>query len=205
MTERFHFDALVALCQQTDEDMRERVTRTVNVALTVRNWLFGWYIVEYEQLGEDRAEYGSKLIARLSSQLRIRGTSPTNLKKFRQFYREYPIRQPTAVESESALTLTNNWRSVSEELFGRFSLSWTHYATLLTIQDPNERRFYELEALDGGWGKRELARQISSSLYERLALSRDKGEIRRLSQEGLVILRRKEFKFAVNPMFDGRD
>ena len=73
--------------------------------------------------------------------------------------------------------------------FGKavFTLGWSHYVTLLTIDNPEERRFYELEAADNGWSVRELERQIASSLYERLALSRDKEEVRRLANEGQVV------------------
>ena len=73
------------------------------------------------------------------------------------------------------------------QLAGRFALGWSHYVTLLSIDDTDARRFYEIEAADNGWSVRELKRQINSSLYERLALSRDKQEVRRLSREGQVI------------------
>ena len=78
-------------------------------------------------------------------------------------------------------------QTLSAQLVKRFTLGWSHYVTLLTIDNAEERRFYELEAVDNGWSVRELERQIASSLYERLALSRDKEEVRRLASEGQVI------------------
>jgi len=183
----FSFNALVELCRRTHEELRSRAIRSVDIAMVVRNWLIGWYIVEYEQTGADRAQYGSRLIERLAAKLHLKGSSATNLRKFRQFYREYPIQQTLSVESGKAPSAPLNWQTVSVELFQRFSLSWSHYVTLLSIDNPEERRFYEIEAREGSWGSRNLERQISSSLYERLALSRDKEEIRRLSQKGQTV------------------
>ena len=78
-------------------------------------------------------------------------------------------------------------RTLSAELARRFTLGWSHYVTLLSVDDADARRFYEIEAADGDWSVRELKRQIDSSLYERLALSRDKREVRRLAREGQVV------------------
>jgi hypothetical protein len=125
------------------------------------------------------------LIERLASSLRIKGTSATNLRKFRQFYREYPIQQAVSVESEGVSSVSSNWQTVSVELFKRFSLSWSHYSTLLSIGNSEERCFYEIEAREGSWGSRELDRQIASSLYERLSLSRNKEDVRRLGLGGI--------------------
>ena len=183
----FNFDALVELCRRTHEDLRTQAIHSVDIAMVVRNWLLGWYIVEYEQTGADRAQYGSRLIERLEAKLRLKGTSATNLRKFRQFYRAYPIQQTLPVESRKRPFSLLDWQAVSVELLRRFTLSWSHYVTLLSIDDPEERRFYEIEAREGSWGSRNLERQVSSSLYERLALSRDKKEIIRLSQNGQTV------------------
>lgn len=78
-------------------------------------------------------------------------------------------------------------QAISAELANRFVLGWTHYVTLLSIVNPEERRFYEIEARENSWGARELERQIASSLYERIALSRDKDAIKTLAQKGHVI------------------
>ena len=102
MSQKFDFENLVELCQRTHEETQRSAARAVERSLVVRNYLFGWYIVEYEQHGADRAEYGKRLIARLSDRLKssgIKGGSPTNLWKFRQFYHAYPeIPQTASVE-----------------------------------------------------------------------------------------------------------
>jgi predicted nuclease of restriction endonuclease-like (RecB) superfamily len=183
----FNFDALVELCQRTHQELRGQAIRSVDIAMVARNWLIGWYIVEYEQIGADRAKYGSRLIERLADRLCLKGSSATNLRKFRQFYREYPIQQALSVESGKVPSAPLNWQAVSVELLRKFSLSWSHYVALLSIDNPEERQFYEIEAREGNWGGRDLERQIASSLYERLALSRDKKEIRRLSLKGQTV------------------
>ena len=219
MSQAFDFKDLVELCRQTHEETRHSAVRAIDRSLVARNWLFGWYIVEYEQHGADRAKYGRGLITSLSSKLKageVRGCSPTNLRKFREFYLAYAeIQQAVSVEfTESTknqqaisgdreisepssrilaappsglLPVAQISQTLSAKLVKRFSLGWSHYVTLLTIDNPDERRFYELEAAGNGWSVRELKRQIASSLYERLALSRDKAEVRRLASEGQVI------------------
>jgi predicted nuclease of restriction endonuclease-like (RecB) superfamily len=210
MKENFDFQQLVDLCRLTHQSMQSHASRSVDAFLVVRNWLFGWYIVEFEKGGATRSElYGKKLINRLAERLKqegVKGSSPTNLRKFREFYRSYAeiqqtpsvesflpeldanmIRQTASVESLNKLIGDKNTQSVSPQLFTRFPLGWSHYVALLSIDNHDERGFYEIEAAANNWGVRELERQISSSLYERLALSRDKKEIRRLSQEGQVI------------------
>ena len=183
----FDFHALVGLCRQTHEELQARAMRSVDIAMVMRNWLFGWYIVEFEQNGTDRAEYGTRVIDRLASKLRLKGTSATNLRKFREFYRAYPIQQTLSVESGPNGVLSVKSEKLSVELSERFRLGWSHYVTLLTVDKPDERRFYEIEAAANAWGVRELERQIASSLYERLALSRDKQEIRKLAEQGHAI------------------
>jgi len=205
------FEQLLILFQETHLELQKRAVRSVDIALVIRNWLFGWYIVEFEQGGANRAElYGKNLINRLSKDLKrlgLKGVSSTNLKQCRVFYAAYreigqalpdqslgqctgwqKIRQALSVESRSSVSdALNILQAVSAELASRFTLGWTHYVTLLTISNPDERRFYEIEARENSWGARELERQITSSLYERLALSRDKEGIKALSQNGLVI------------------
>ena len=204
----FSFDALVDLFRRTHEAMQQSAARAVDKRLAGRNWLFGWYIVEYEQKGADRAEiYGKRLIEGLAIRLRkcgVRGTSPTNLRKFREFYRGYPeIRQTLSVESITrflsdaceiqqtpsveSLSVCLASSALTATLAKHFSLGWSHYVELLTIDSTDERRFYEIESLQNGWTVQELKRQIASSLYERLALSRDKDEIMRLAREGQVV------------------
>jgi len=204
------FDKLVELFEQTQTVMQSQATRSVDIALVVRNWLFGWYIVEFENGGAERAElYGKALIDCLSKELKqcgFNGISPTNLRKFREFYLTYKqiqqaepvkssnneikdkkIQQALPVKSLSALYTPEILQSVTAKLTSCFVLGWTHYVSLLTVKNPEERRFYEIEAAENGWGYRELERQINSALYERLALSRDKDEVKKLSTHGQVV------------------
>jgi predicted nuclease of restriction endonuclease-like (RecB) superfamily len=206
------FQRLIELFEETHRQLQLQAARSVDIALVVRNWLFGYYIVEFENGGAERSEvYGRKLIENLSAsltELGLKGTSPTNLRKFRAFYEAYPqIRQAVSAASVQALPTTpqeiQQTPSV-ESLFARFGspeaietlavqlapcfkLGWSHYVTLLTLKNPDKRRFYEIEAITNFWSVRVLERQINSALYERLALSRDKDEIRRLAEQGLVI------------------
>ena len=204
MSREFDFDQLVELCQRTHEETKRSAARAVDRSLVVRNWLFGWYIVEFEGGGSTRRElYGKELFDRLSDRLGaggIKGCSRTNLRKFRAFYQAFSgIRQTASVESgqPSKIQQTPSVESLAEHLIGtatsvtqlaeRFTLGWSHYVTLLSIDDTDARRFYEIEAAENDWSVRELKRQIASSLYERLALSRGKREVRRLGREGHVV------------------
>ena len=214
MSQEFNFENLVELCRRTHEETRRSAAHAVDRSLVVRNYLFGWYIVEYEQHGADRAKYGAQTLRTLSSMLKARigrGFSVDALERMRRFYLLYshilsenPAREKSAtllrissgrVISETAsrklpdpvMELPEIVQTLSAQLVKRFTLGWSHYVTLLTIDNAEERRFYELEAGNNGWSVRELERQIASSLYERLALSRNKKEIRRLASEGQVI------------------
>ena len=114
MSQKFDFDNLVELCRRTHEETRHSAARAVDRSLVARNWLFGWYIVEYEQHGADRAEYGRGLIASLSGKLKaeeVKGCSLTNLRKFREFYLAYSeIQQIPSVESTEP---TKNRQAIS--------------------------------------------------------------------------------------------
>lgn len=176
------FEQLVAYLRDTHEQMRSIAERSVDVALVARNWMFGWYIVEFEQKGTDRAAYGTALLDRLSSELG-KGFSVRTLRQFRQFYSQRKEILQT-VSAESPLPIR---QTLSAEFTARFPLGWSHYVELLTLTDPAERSFYEIEADTNHWSVRELQRQIASSLYQRLVLSRDKDEIRRLALEGQVV------------------
>ena len=207
---------LVALFQRTQDALQSRARRAVDSSLVARNWLFGWYLVEFESAADDRSEiYGKQLIERISGQLKeagITGTSPTNLRKFREFYQAYPeIRQTLSAESfratgaitpeasKGTASLVDNIQqtlsvecpqlnpSIFDALASRFPLSWSHYVTLLSVSNPDERSFYEIEAAANDWSLRELKRQINSSLFERLALSRDKDQVKALAREGQIV------------------
>ena len=223
MSGEFDFERLVELCQRTHEETRRSAARAIDRSLVVRNWLFGWYIVEYEQSGADRAEYGAQTLKRLSAALKERigrGFSVDVLEQTRRFYRSYEhivadfraadiSATPSRISGDQSdfrdavsdfrpipisetLSRISSGFSLStassfEQLTERLPLGWSHYVTLLSVTDPEARRFYEIEAADNGWSVRELKRQIDSSLYQRLALSRDKDEVRRLAREGQVV------------------
>lgn len=201
------FEKLIGLFEQTQSAMQNQAARSVDIALVVRNWLFGWYIVAFENGGAERAElYGKEMIDRLSTRLKnigIKGMSQTNLRKFREFYLAYEeiqqalpvksstldtaqakIQQALPVESIQLLHEPENLEQVTAKLANRFVLGWTHYVTILTVKSAEERRFYEIEAVENGWGYRELEHQINSGLYERLSLSRDKDQVKYLSTHG---------------------
>lgn len=223
--DEFGFQQLVDLCKQTHQEMQRGAVRSVDIHLVTRNWLFGWYIVEYEQKGSDKAEYAAYLIKRLSDELGKqlgRGFSIRSLEQCRKFYiTQKQIPQTLSAESSSddgmpltkgillisqavsalsgdAVLKAGDWQDVAACLMKRFSLGWSHYVALLTVENPNERRFYEIEAAQNHWSVRELERQIASSLYERLALSRNSEEIRRLADHGLVV--EKAADLIKNPM-----
>lgn len=125
--------------------------------------------VEYEQGGEKRAEYGAALLQKLSVDLTRRfgrGFSERNLDQMRLFYLGWPI--PQTSSAKSPRTLAQRW-----------PLPWSHYVRLLSVENPQSRSFYELEALRGGWSGPQLDRQISTLYYERAALSRDKAAVLR--------------------------
>jgi predicted nuclease of restriction endonuclease-like (RecB) superfamily len=211
----FNFEQLTELFQDTHEQLNQIAVRSINTSLVARNWLYGWYIVEFENGGAERAElYGKTLIQRLSKVLAdsgIKGMSATNLRSFRQFYQSFqptpqiqqaladlsPIRpqqkiqQTLSVESFSQFFTNNHAHSANPGIYpllaAQFHLSWSHYVELLSLDSNEERCFYEIEAKTNSWSVRELKRQLSSSLYQRLALSRNKEEISQLAKQGLVL------------------
>jgi hypothetical protein len=132
-------EKLVQTLSQTHRSLQQQATRSVNFSLVVRNWLFGYYIVEFEQRGSDRAQYGSRLLSSLVERLRangIKGCSLSNLKSFRQFYQTYPeISQTVSGQLSNKLFL--------EELGQKFCLSWSHYQVLVSLPNAEERVFYE--------------------------------------------------------------
>ena len=133
---------------------RQRVAIQVNTELLSTYWHIGRIIVEHEQESKDRAEYGKQTLKELSKELTNefgKGFSVSNIQFMRRFYQTYQIQQTVSVK-----------------------LSWSHYCELLTISDADKRSFYEKEAVNSGWSVRELKRQISTSLYERLLLSEGK-------------------------------
>lgn len=148
---------------------KKSVVQSINKMIVVTYYEIGRIIVEEEQQGSAKAEYGRNLISALSTRLTSefgRGYSVTNLKQMRSFYLTY-----------------SKGQTVSDD----FSLSWSHYLVLMRIDNLEERRFYEIESIENSWSLRELQRQFDSALYERLALSLNKAELRMLSEKGQVI------------------
>lgn len=196
------------------ESARTGVARTVNTTQVVANWLIGREIVEEEQKGKAKAGYGERLIRDLSAYLQAdfgRGFAVRNLETFRQFYLEYPslvkiahalraqsqihraprdksdapYRKSAEVTLGTAFPIPHALRAESWQP-GRLhpNLSWTHYRTLLRVDQPEARAFYEIEAIRNNWSARELERQINSQLFERLAKSKDKTGLMKLATKG---------------------
>lgn len=176
---------------QIIEQVRSFVGRTADIAMCVTYFEVGRLIVEEEQGGKARAEYGKTLLPNLSVYLNARvgkGFSESTLKNARKFYQVYApsIRQTMFAELHKDKTLPTLFEK-PQTLFVEsypFTLGWSHYLILMRIEDEQARRFYEIEATRQQWTFRQLRRQIDSSLYERLALSRDKDEVMRLALEG---------------------
>ncbi len=146
---------------------RQRVIQAVNTGMVETYWKIGQYIVEFEQGGNSKAQYGKALLENLSkdlNQLHGKGFSRSNLNNMRLFYLCYPI---------------------CEELPDK--LSWTHFCELIKIDDPQERSFYQKQSIIENWSTTDLIRQKKSSLFLRLAVSKDKEAILKLAQQGLIV------------------
>ena len=176
---------------------RATASRQVNSLVVLTNFEVGRRIVLHEQGGEARAEYGRGVLKALSAQLSDefgRGWSVDNLALMRRFYLTYRGRREIS-ETASTISEGTGAMDISQALVATpgpsnstpFSLSWSQYVFLVRIDDPDERAFYEVEAASNGWSLAELRRQFDTSLYERLALSRDKQGVRALAVEGQVI------------------
>lgn len=161
------YEKLLAAIGLTIETARQNAVRAVNTELVKANWEIGRHIVEFEQQGKERAEYGSDLLTRLSKDLRQRygnGFGRRNILDMRRFYLAY-----------------QKWQTVSAKL------SWSHYIALLGVSDNNGRKFYERQAINDKLSVRDLDRQIDASLFERLALSKDKKGVLQLSKKGYLV------------------
>jgi predicted nuclease of restriction endonuclease-like (RecB) superfamily len=208
-----NFNSLVSLVEQTHLHFHQQAVKAVNVSLTLRNWLVGYYIVEFEQKGEDRAEYGSKLLSKLAeSSKHIKGFDERSFRNFRLFYKQYPQIQtyilshfPTLsiwgsstaeldLSSESdgiairgSLTTESDSNAIfvpADKILS--NLSYTHLEQLFTIEDPLKRAFYEMECIKGTWSVRELKRQINSLYFERLGMSKKPELLSQLTQQEIV-------------------
>ena len=204
--------SLIAEVRDLIQSARRGVASVVDTFQVLTNFEIGRRIVEHEQKGAPRAEYGAELLKELSVRLTEefgKGFSERNLRSFRSFFLTFRERvpniwqQPAAkskatrisqkasgelgvfeIQQQPAAELTVSAQPIRKS---PFTLSWTHYVELISIKDPGERSFYEIEATNSGWSVPELRRQKASCLYERLALSRDKAGIKRLAREGQLI------------------
>lgn len=162
-----NYDKLVSQISETYVSGKQKAIAAINQHITETYWKVGEHIVEFEQDGKQRAEYGSGLLEKLSKDLSLlhgKGFSVSNIQRMRQLYDEY-----------------SNYATVSHKL------SWSHYVELLKIDDKLERSFYEKQSLLENWSIRELKRQKKSSLFLRLAASKDKGGILQLAKEGQIV------------------
>ena len=165
-------DALFEHISKLIAESRKQAKTAINTAMVYTYYGIGKFIVEDEQNGGERATYGKKVLKQLSEQLCAEygnGWTVDTLKRCRFFYKAYSSNQ------------------IGATLLPQFKLSWSHYLILMRIERVEERRFYEIEATQQDWSVRELSRQVGSCLYERLALSRNKEEVMRLSKEGQTI------------------
>ena len=191
-----NFEELIDNVYQTHSLLQQAARKSVNHFLVIKNWITGFYIVEYEQKGEDRAKYGERLIDEISKNLKekgLKGYSAMSLRNCRAFYRAYPqIQQSITVELQNSgieidkhlmlseisiqqlptVELTEEYPIPTETLLSR--LSYTHFIELLRAKEPLERLFYEVEAIKNNWSVKELERAFDSALYVRTGLSTNK-------------------------------
>lgn len=182
---------------------RKTVARSVDTIQVVTCFEIGRRIVEHEQQGSERAEYGKETLKELSERLSGefgKGFSRSNLEYMRKFFLMYSHGITTKSQtlsgilqhSEKSQTLPGQSSAsvnvkVPQALLPQFTLGWSHYVFLMGIKNEDERSFYEIEATQQDWSLRELKRQFNTGLYERLALSRDKEGVKKLAQEGHVV------------------
>lgn len=188
----YSFNNLTSDVRHVHELTSTYAKSAVNQLLTIRNWIIGYYIVEYEQGGSDRAEYGTHLLENLADNLKIKGLERNQLNLCRIFYIKYPQICSTVsskLKSLPQIGLLEDDININEEIIkGKCStassefmtppeilinrLSFSHIREIMTIDDPFERFFYEMECIKGTWSVRELRRQISTNLFVRAGLSK---------------------------------
>jgi len=212
------FESLVDTIVAIHNQAYDFATKAVNIGLTLRNWLIGHRIVEFEQKGRDRAAYGEKLLSSLAQRLVKAGLTRVDareLRRFRLLYTVYPqIRETVSPEllaqegasalrpflhlaslakRETASPESQIVESVAPQLSSAHSdilqrLSFSHLVELLELTDETQRRFYEIECIRGNWSVRELRRQIASLYYQRSGLSKDKAKLSAKAHTGAETL-----------------
>lgn len=176
------FGDLTSIIQTTHDAALSSAVKAINRMQTMRNWLIGYYIVEYEQNGKDRAEYGAKLLKKLEERVNRNGISITLLKNSRSFYLYYPqmvenlvpaisptVSDQLVKQEEKSPTVSDQFKTSGKKIISL--LSFSHIVELLTLDDPLARYFYEQECIKCTWSVRELRRQISTNLYVRAGIS----------------------------------
>ena len=192
------FDDLTKIIQDTHDAAQTSAVKAINRMQTMRNWLIGYYIIEFEQHGKDRAEYGARLLKKLEERVNRKGLTETLFKNSRKFYRLYPqmveniigVISPTVSDKlldskdakalrktqiteneciEKSPTVSDEFRTTGQIIISK--LSFSHIAELMTVEDPLARYFYEQECIKCTWSVRELRRQISTNLYVRAGIS----------------------------------
>ena len=192
------FDELTKIIRDTHDAAQTTAVKAINRMQTMRNWLYGYYIIEFEQHGKDRAEYGTQLLKRLEERVNRKGLTETLFKNSRKFYRLYPqmveniigVISPTVSDKlleskdasglcdtqmtenehiEKSPTVSEGFRTTGQMIISR--LSFSHIVEIMTVDDPLARYFYEQECIKCTWSVRELRRQISTNLYVRTGIS----------------------------------
>lgn len=192
------FDELTKIIRDTHDAAQTTTVKAINRMQTMRNWLYGYYIIEFEQHGKDRAEYGTQLLKRLEERVNRKGLTETLFKNSRKFYRLYPqmvenligVISPTVSDKlleskdasglcdaqmtenehvEKSPTVSDGFRTTGQMIISR--LSFSHIVEIMTVDDPLARYFYEQECIKCTWSVRELRRQISTNLYVRTGIS----------------------------------
>ncbi|GHU13138.1 hypothetical protein FACS1894161_2800 [Spirochaetia bacterium] len=184
---KLDFKKLVVSIKSINEKMLAQVSRAVNMGLTLRNWLIGYYIAEYELRGEDRANYGDGVVTVLAEHLKdVSNCNKRQLYRYLKFFRLYP----QIVGSVNPLFMKYLPESISDQKVGTVSplseskdysvmerLAYSHIELLVEIDDDTKRLFYEVECIKGNWSVRELKRQIGSLYYERSGLSKNRKKL----------------------------
>lgn len=203
-----NFDKLILAITDAQNHLQRKAVQSANQKLVIRNWLIGFYIVEYEQNGQDRAKYGAKLLKHLAEELkqkRVKGMSYRSLNKYRKFYQVYPQIVPSVTAQ-----LQNTGLQISKSLLEQlqkpitqkdFAVSpkkllmhftFGHFSELISIENPLKRTFYEQQAIKGNWSVKELRRHIHSLLLERMGLSKDKKALLKTVQSNGAIERAED-------------
>jgi predicted nuclease of restriction endonuclease-like (RecB) superfamily len=191
------FEKLVGFIRQVHGELAAQAGRAVNLGLTLRNWLIGCYIAEYELCGSDRASYGDSLLTELAkclTDLKVSNCNRRQLYRYLRFYRLYPeivgtmspqlkkLLPARGQAVEKVGTASPQLRIPPDKLIHR--LSYSHLELIFDFDDDLKRTFYEIECIRGNWSVRELKRQINALYYERSGLSKDKTKLAALIQEG---------------------